>query len=352
MQNLPKLVIKIAVPSMIAMQACSIAAAQQVSLASSLRLPRESIYVLQKDDAEKSKEEERKDKDAEEDTKKEDDKKKDEKKKAETDTTSGSQTTIPAPIGAPVQVGSGMGLVELEQLACQHNPTILRYSALVGSARGLAYQAGRMANPTVGYQGQQIGSNGQAEQHGAMFNQDFIRREKRQLDRSVATQEITQAEQRLAAQQQRVLTDVRSAYYRVLYVQQQIVALEELKGIAQKAVDIAKQLLAAEEVAKTDLLQAEVEKQQAELQLANAQYTLQATWSQLSAVVGQPMQLQPLAGDFFAPTETFEFRTDTRLVLCAESRCAGCQRKNLPSTLLSAAANRRTASEHIRARSL
>ncbi|MDX1926629.1 MAG: TolC family protein [Pirellulaceae bacterium] len=94
--------------------------------------------------------------------------------------------------------------------------------------------------------------------------------------------------------------------------------MEELKGIAQKAVDIAKQLLAAEEVAKTDLLQAEVERQQAELQLANAQYTLQATWSQLSAVVGQPIQLQPLAGDFFAPTETFEFE-QTLAWFCAQS---------------------------------
>lgn len=298
MQNLPKLVSKIAVPSLLALHVCSSAAAQQVSLASSLRLPRESIYVLQKDDSETSKEANKAD-------------------------AKDNVNADPVPITDPMQPTmqtptAGLGLVELEQLACQYNPTILRYSALVGSARGLAYQAGRMANPLVGYEGQQIGSRGLAEQHGAMITQDFIRREKRQLDRSVATQEVAQAEQRLAAQQQRVLTDVRSAYYRVLYVQQQIVALEELKGIAQKAVDIAKQLLAAEEVAKTDLLQAEVERQQAELQLANAQYTLQATWSQLSAVVGQPIQLQPLAGDFFAPTETFEFE-QTLAWFCAQS---------------------------------
>jgi outer membrane protein, heavy metal efflux system len=321
MQNVTKLVIKVAVPSMVALQACSNAAAQQVSLASTLRLPRESVYVLQKADLGESQEYESTAQDAEEDaTKKTDqDKNTGTRKQAEANSSGKSQATIPSPIDSVIQSPvSGLGLIELEQLACQYNPTILRYSALVASARGLAYQAGRMPNPTVGYQGQQIGSKGQAEQHGAIFNQDFIRREKRQLDRSVATQDIAQAEQRLAAQQQRVLTDVRSAYYRVLYVQQQIVALEELKGIAQKAVDIAKQLLAAEEVAKTDLLQAEVEKQQAELQLANAQYTLQATWSQLSAVVGQPMQLQPLAGDFFAPTEAFEFE-QTLAWFCAQS---------------------------------
>jgi cobalt-zinc-cadmium efflux system outer membrane protein len=304
MQILPKLAMKIAVPVMIAFQVCSDAAAQQVSMASSLRLPNESIYVLQRDESDKGKDE----------SADEDEKKKDEKNSDRT-----LQAADPIPLIDPQQQPiSSLGLVELEQLAFQYNPTILRYSALVGSSRGLAYQAGRMANPTVGYEGQQIGSKGLAEQHGATLNQDFIRREKRQLDRSVATQEITQAEQRLAAQQQRVLSDVRSAYYRVLFVQQQIQALEELKAIAQKAVDIAKQLLEAEEVAKTDLLQAEVERQQAELQLANAHYTLQAAWSQLSAVVGQPIPIQPLAGDFFAPAETFEFEP-TLAWFCAQS---------------------------------
>jgi len=312
LQNLPKLVIKLAVASMIAFQLCTSAGAQQIKMASSLRLPNESIYVLQRDNSEKVKaavQAENKDNGEEVGG----------KKNEITDIGSNPQAVVPVPITDPMQPpSSGLGLVELEQLACQFNPTILRYSALVASSRGLAFQAGRMPNPTIGYQGQQIGSKGLAEQHGAILNQDFIRREKRQLDRSVATQEIAQAEQRLAAQQQRVLTDVRSAYYRVLYVQQQIRALEDLKGIAQKAVDIAKQLLAAEEVAKTDLLQAEVEKQQAELQLANAQYTLQSAWSQLSAVVGQQIPIQPLAGDFFAPTEIFEFE-QTLAWFCAQS---------------------------------
>lgn len=295
------LVMKIAVPSMIAFQAFSNASAQQVSLASTLRLPNESIYVLRTENSEKAQfagEPKQKD--------------------HEIGSVENQQKVEPAPLVDALPASPGLGLVDVEQLACQYNPTILRYSALVASARGRAFQAGRMPNPSVGYQGQQIGSKGQAEQHGAMFNQDLVRREKRQLDRSVASQEIAQAEQRLAAQQQRVLTDARNAYYRVLYAQQQIRVLEELKAIAQKAVDIAKILLDAEEVARTDLLQAEVEKQQAELQLANAQYTLQAAWSQLSAVVGQPIPMQSLAGDFFAPSETFEFEP-TLAWFCAQS---------------------------------
>ena len=260
-------------------------------MASTLKLPSESIYVLQSGDAQAG--------DPKSDA-------------AKSDEAKPLTTTVPLPTNSSTEVGletasAGMGLAELEQLACQCNPTINRFAALVASARGLAYQAGRMPNPMVGYEGQQIGSKGVAEQHGALISQDIVRREKRQLDRSVANQEIAQAEQRLAAQQQRVLTDVRAAYYRVLYAQQQIAALEELNAIAQKAVSIAEQLLKAEEVAKTDLLQAEVEKQQAELQLANAQYTLQSAWSQLSAVVGQPLPLQPLSGDFYATSETFEF---------------------------------------------
>ena len=295
------LVMKIAVPSMIAFQASSNVSAQQVSMASTLRLPNESIYMLRTGNSEKaqfageSKQ-----------------------KNQEIGSVENQQKVEPAPLVDALPASPGLGLVDVEKLACQYNPTILRYSALVASARGRAFQAGRMPNPSVGYQGQQIGSKGQAEQQGAIFNQDFVRREKRQLDRSVASQEIAQAEQRLAAQQQRVLTDARNAYYRVLYAQQQIRVLEELKAIAQKAVDIAKILLDAEEVARTDLLQAEVEKQQAELQLANAQYTLQAAWSQMSAVVGQPIPMQSLAGDFFAPAETFDFE-QTLAWFCAQS---------------------------------
>ena len=283
-------------------------------MASTLRFPPESIYVLQSDEAQAKAQKDKATSGGEKaETDKATEAEKDSDKSdaaAKASSESSTAPAIPQPTGP--QLGDttgqfGMGLAELEQLACQFNPTILRFSALVGSSRGLAYQAGRMPNPLVGYEGQQIGSKGLAEQHGASISQDIVRREKRQLDRSVANQEIAQAEQRLAAQRQRVLTDVRAAYYRVLYAQQQIAALDELNTIAQKAVVIAEQLLKAEEVAKTDLLQAEVEKQQAELQLANARYTLQSAWSQLSAVVGQPLPLQPLSGDFFSASEAFEF---------------------------------------------
>ncbi len=260
-------------------------------MASSLRLPNESIYVLQADRAPFTQQ----------------------SSPANPQSSLNATTEIasqpsPQSTSQPPSIPvASLSLPELEQLANQSNPTIVRFSAMVSSARGLAYQAGRLPNPLVGYDGQQIGSRGQAEQHGASISQDLVRREKRQLDRSVANQEVAQAEQRLAAQQQRVLTDVRIAFYRVLYAQQQIAALTELNEIAQKAVVIADQLLRAEEVARTDLLQAEVEKQQAELQLATAEYTLQAAWSQLTAVIGQPLPMQPLAGDFFTTNETFEF---------------------------------------------
>jgi outer membrane protein, heavy metal efflux system len=201
----------------------------------------------------------------------------------------------------------GMTLQDLEHLACQCNPSIKRFSALVAAARGSAYQAGRLPNPLVGYQGQQIGSSGRAEQHGVQVSQDIIRREKRALDRSIASQEIAQAEQQLAVQQMRVVNDVRAAFYRVLYTQQQIQTVKELKQVADKAADIAKQLLAAEEVAKTDLLLAEVEVQRVMLQQSNLELAQQSAWQQLSAVVGQPLAVQTLEGDFFATGANIDF---------------------------------------------
>lgn len=202
---------------------------------------------------------------------------------------------------------AGLTLAELEQLACQSNPSIKRFNALVAAARGDAFQAGRLPNPLVGYEGQQIGSKGQAEQHGLQVSQDIVRREKRSLDKSIAAQQIAVAEQQLAVQQWRVINDVRLAFYRVLSTQQQIATINELKEVAEKARDIAAQLFKAEEVAKTDVLLAEVEVQRAMLQQSDAELARQSAWQQLTAVVGQPIAMQPLEGDLFATETNIDF---------------------------------------------
>src|SRR5207253_2727539 len=70
-------------------------------------------------------------------------------------------TPAPGPDGQPLT------LADLQRMAVSTNPLIRQASADVEAARGGALQAGLYPNPTVGYEGDQVGSAGTAGQQGA-----------------------------------------------------------------------------------------------------------------------------------------------------------------------------------------
>ncbi len=189
-------------------------------------------------------------------------------------------------------------LETLESRALASNPSIDRAAALVSAARGRALQVGLRPNPEVGFDFQQLGSDGVAEQYGVLIGQEFVRREKLQLNRSAALHDVHRLEQELAAQRQRVLTDVRIAYVRALRAERQLELTQQLVDIGEQGVNVAKELFNAQEVGRADVLQAELEVESASILRRNAENRRVAVWQELSAVVGQQL-LQPqfLAGD-------------------------------------------------------
>ena len=189
-------------------------------------------------------------------------------------------------------------LETLESRALASNPSIDRAAALVSAARGRALQVGLRPNPEVGFDFQQLGSDGLAEQYGVLIGQEFVRREKLQLNRSAALHEVHRLEQELAAQRQRVLTDVRIAYVRALRAERQLELTQQLVDIGEQGVNVAKELFNAQEVGRGDVLQAELEVESASILRRNAENRRVAVWQELSAVVGQQLlQPQLLAGD-------------------------------------------------------
>ena len=183
---------------------------------------------------------------------------------------------------------SSLTIEQLQEIAMQNNPSLSEAYARVQAVRGRWVQAGLMPNPIVGYSGQQLGSGGQAEQHGVLLFQKYVGGRKLRLSRAVAAQEIHQAEQQLAAQRLRVLTDARIGYYDVLAAQQKLELAQQLVGAADKAEKIAEQLLAAGDVNKVAHFQARVEAEAARVQVQNSQNELTAAWRRLSAVIGIP----------------------------------------------------------------
>ncbi len=219
------------------------------------------------------------------------------------------------PATSPVVV-QGLTLADLETMALAGNPSIARTSALLDAARGNYIQVGLPPNPSAGYEGQQIGSRGLAEQDGVFVSQEIVRGGKLKLNRQVAAQEWVRAEQELSAQQQRVLTDVRVAYYEVLIAQRQDSLTTELLQVARRALNVAEGLLKGKEVGRVDVLQAELETENAEIIARNARHRRAAAWQRLSAVVGNPsLPIQDLDGDLEHPHGEYTWDGSLQLVL-------------------------------------
>lgn len=225
--------------------------------------------------------------------------------------------TLPpgTPSIAPVVVG-GLTLADLENMALTSNPSIARAAALVQAARGNHIQVGIPPNPSFGYSGQQIGSRGMAEQDGVFVSQEIVRGGKLRLNREVAAQEWARAEQELAAQEQRVLTDVRIAYYEVLIAQRQERLTNDLLRVSRETLQVAENLLKGKEVGRVDVVQSQLEVENAAILAQNATNRRTAAWQSLSAVAGNPhLPLQQLDGDVEEARGEYAWNESLQLLL-------------------------------------
>jgi cobalt-zinc-cadmium efflux system outer membrane protein len=114
------------------------------------------------------------------------------------------------------------------------------------------------------------------------------------LSQTVASREIERLQQVLSAQQQRVLTDVRRAFYEVLAAERAVNLARDLSGIGERAFTTSKNLFETGTISEVDLLQSRIESQQAKVMLDGANNRHAAAWRQLAAVVGEP-NLPPAA---------------------------------------------------------
>lgn len=193
---------------------------------------------------------------------------------------------------------AGLTLDELEGLALAASPSLAEAGARLEAARGKSLQAGLGPNPEIGYSGQQLGSGGQSEMHGAVLTQKFVRGGKLELSRAVECEEVHRLQALWAVQQQRVITDVRIAFYSVLSAQKQRDLARQLVDINTKALGAVESLVQAKEGSKVDVLQAQIELEAVTANLHQAEFELAGAWRRLVALIGQPdLTEQELSGD-------------------------------------------------------
>jgi cobalt-zinc-cadmium efflux system outer membrane protein len=189
-------------------------------------------------------------------------------------------------------------LEELQQMARQNNPTFAQSAANIQAAEGRKKQSGLYPNPTIGYQGEEIrGGSFRGGEQGFFVQQDIVMGGKLGLNRKIFDQELKQAETEAEEQKLRVVTNVRMSYIQALAAQQTLELRQNLSKLAQDAVETSQQLANVGQADAPDVLESEVEAQQAQLAVTMAEQNQQRVWKALAAVVGNPrLPLMKLEG--------------------------------------------------------
>src|SRR6266436_261462 len=205
---------------------------------------------------------------------------------------------LPGRAQTPPSEQKTITLEELQQMALKNNPTFKQSAANIQAAEGRKRQSGSYPNPTVGYQGEQIrGGSFHGGEQGFFLQQDVVLGGKLGLNRKIFDQELKQAETEAEEQKLRVVTNVRMFYIQALAVQQTLELRQDLSKLADDAVQTSHQLSNVGQADAPDVLESEVEAQQAQLAVTMAEQNQQRVWKALAAVVGNPrLPLMKLEG--------------------------------------------------------
>jgi cobalt-zinc-cadmium efflux system outer membrane protein len=192
-----------------------------------------------------------------------------------------------------------MSLADFETLADANNPTLKQANALVRRSQEQARQAGLYPNPSVGYQGEQIrgGSYGGGEQ-GGFAQQTIVLGGKLGLRRNIYEQQTRSDQIGVEEQTYRVHGDVQQAFYDALTAQATVQLRQRLLGVALDAVETVHQLANVGQADAPDILQTEVDAEQAKVDYVRAQRQYLQSFRMLAALAGKgDLPTSPLQGE-------------------------------------------------------
>ena len=125
-------------------------------------------------------------------------------------------------------------LMQLKQLAREHNPTLRQALDQVKGEEGKALQAGLWPNPTIGYLGEQIGLKGTAgEYQGGYLQQRIVLGGKLGLSQQKYEARADAARNYVEAQRLRVENDVETSFYEAFGADVKLQIYDELLGMAK-----------------------------------------------------------------------------------------------------------------------
>jgi len=209
-------------------------------------------------------------------------------------------SNLPAPeLLKEVSSRPPMSLADFMQLSDANNPTLKQANALARRTQQQARQAGLYPNPSAGYQGEQIrgGSFGGGEQ-GGFVQQTIVLGGKLGLRRNVYEQQARSDQIGIEEQTYRVHGDIQQAFYDALTAQEAVHVRQQLLSVALDASATVHQLANVGQADAPDILQTEVEAEQAKVDYATAQREYIQAFRTLTAVVGKAdLPVSPLQGE-------------------------------------------------------
>ena len=197
---------------------------------------------------------------------------------------------LPAPVTPPAEIihpKRTLSMADAVGQALATDPRLQAAQAAVARQRHLVYQATRRQNPSVGYAASEIGQEGQAGQQGVYLAQTLRVPRKRHLDGTIRQREVAIASRQLDLQQFISIAFARLTFVDVAAGQRRIELLGRLQASLDGAVKGIKIQVDGGEVARSALLQAQIEARRNRIALARARADYDAACHRLAGVLGR-----------------------------------------------------------------
>lgn len=211
----------------------------------------------------------------------------------ETDEVANDSVDAAIQVALPVEVAgfsvdeSGMTLEAIEQLAMANNPAIQQANAASARAGGIRTQVGLKPNPTIGYSGNQL-FDARTDQHTVFVQQTFVRGDKLAWNQKVIDHDVNAMNWQIETQRKRVRTDIRIAFYEALAAQKRLRLARDFRSVASEGVTVSEQRVVGKVGTRPDVLQSEIQLNEVELSIQQAEFELSAALNELAALAGVP----------------------------------------------------------------
>ena len=217
------------------------------------------------------------------------------------------------PLPASITVSGGpldqpLSPDEAVSIGLMSSPNVQQATALIRSAYGEAIQAGMLPNPTLGYEGDTIGTLDTAGYHGPFVTQTIKRGGKLTLARESLMVNVRNAELTLQRTRVEVSTVVLARYFDVLVAMESMRATEALARFTDEAYRLQLELLRGGEAAAYEPMQLRVLAMQARATLLQSRNRYIAALKQLAAAMSVgDMPPTHLSGDLHLQLPDIDF---------------------------------------------